>query len=289
MTLEETVKPLVHGTFQLVDTFELPTGFRRAIDRGGLAVLAKGHADITVHPLDESDPAHVFIPYSAMLPFAEVRVRVVGKAMQAFVMGKKHVTIDVPSFLDAVLAKPMEELEKNPRAADALKKAFKWRVLRDIFAIMQRGTYTIKDIRRSYPFGFSIPMLERLHKLMVMLVQASTMQMRLIVSAAFVVLACSVATAIIFSGVRGMLAGAVGKTSALFFDGAVCGGIIFASMQLMQFTNAFILKKKLGEKYVTQKHLSSKSLLDFAGGAVAVIVYLVLIAAFKSAPNWFVF
>jgi hypothetical protein len=285
-TLEEKITPVVHCSFSTQNTMELPSGFRRAISRGGgLQSLSRGHADITMHDVDESDPERIFIPYTARLPYADVRLRVGGKALPMTVMGKKQAILDVPNFMDARLEPDMADLEANPAQADGLKKAMKWRVMRDAFESGQKRE-DAKAMRRRYPFGFSAGMLERAKKTVTKIVQRQTLISRLTAGGIFIVALALVYWMALASNTRGAMVDKISLYAALAFDIIVCIATAFGGQRLLQYVTLRHLKKNMSGAQLGGIGAQKMDVFDMTIMAIAILMYLGMISLLKAPPDW---
>lgn len=279
-TIEETVTPVAKVTFITRDTNELPSGFRRAISRGGMQSLAKGHATITMHPVNKSDETRIVIPYTATLPYAELRVRVNGKAMPMTVLGHKCSVLDVPPFLDALVEDDMAALEVNPSAPGGFEKALKWRLLNDAFTVTQNGE-PVRNMRRFYPFGFSPAMLERAYNLMQRMARSHTFMPRLMAGGAGLLALAGVHAGILLSGVRASLGN---PSLVLALDMGLAAASGFGTYQLLQ----FVAKQRMASLVKTPAVGAHKpDMLDMATIGIAGILYFVLMALLGSTPDWF--
>jgi hypothetical protein len=285
-TVEEKAIPTVHCAFTIVASGELPSGFRRAISRGGLAVLTKGHATITSRPVSNENPEKIFIPYLATLPYSEMRVRLPGHVIRIAVMGHKKAMLDVPAFLDRVVEPKISEVEGSD-AVSGFKKAFELRVVRDAFGLMQSGKYDIRDLRRLYPQGLSVAMLERVQKLLVRLMQQGTARMRLLAGGIYVVVASLCQWLFLASGVRQMVEGMAGLYAVVGLDLVISLLNLMMGIMTLQWASAVQLRKLIGAEAVGSAAAQRRNGLDVALSTIPVLAYFALIALLPSLPNWF--
>jgi hypothetical protein len=287
-TQEEYVVPVVKAEFRIIDSAELPGGFRRAISRAGTKSLAKGHATITMHELTgqeaEKDNPNPIIPYTAILPFADMRVRINGKPLRCSIMGHKGVILDLPPFLDNALMPRITAFEDAIKKPDTLAKALEIRICREAFGLLQSKTTDAKNLRQLYPAGLSIEMAERILVLMRKLVHGQTMVARLVVAAVSVVVFSVLYYFIVSSGLRLAIAAAIKPIVVLCFDGALCVGGYFLQNYLLRLAAAKKLQKQLGKGGAARSQ--SAGGVGIVAGVLVMVIYVVMLFVLKSAPMW---
>lgn len=245
-TTEINVLPTAKAEFLITDSANLPGGFRKAIARAGTKTLAKGHATISAKELDASNAAAPFIPYTAVMPYAETRLRINGKPMKCALLGHKCVILDLPAFIDTAIEDKIAQFEAAVRQPDTLAKALELRVCREAFDLLQLKQADAKMLRQLYPAGLSIEMAQRVLDVMRKLVHSQTILVRMVVAAVSVLLFVGADYFIIASGIRATIATIAKPISAFLFDAAICTGGYFLQNMLLRFVAAKRLQQKLG-------------------------------------------
>lgn len=182
MTREELITPVLHGDFRILDSGDLPSPFRRVLSRLNNKGLAR-YARITMDAAQELEGQKASIAYTATVPYADMRVRIQGKAARATLLGEKPVILELPPFLDAALKPNIENLERDSKQKNALQRALAVRFLRETFESMQKNEPAEKALRHLYPAGVSPEMMQRAIKLVQHLIRAQTRNVRLMASA----------------------------------------------------------------------------------------------------------
>lgn len=283
-TSEINILPTAKAEFIITDSGDLPGGFRKAIARAGTKTLAKGHATISVKELDTNNPAMPFIPYTAVMPYAETRLRINGKPMKCALLGHKCVILDLPAFIDMAIDEKIAQFEANAKQADTLAKALELRVCREAFGLLQLKHADAKMLRQLYPAGLSMEMAQRVLEVMRKLVHSQTIIARIAAAVISVVLFVAADYFIITSGIRMNIASIAKPISALLFDIAICVGGYFLQNLLLRLVAAKRLQHKLGggEKVTSQ----SAGGVGIIAGCVVAAIYVIMLFILKSAPTW---
>ncbi len=281
-TTEETLTPYASSQFAITGGSSLPSGFRRAISRGGMASLTRGHADIKMLDADAENPQHIFIPYTARVPYAETRLRIAKKPVRITVLGKHNVLLDVPAFLDGVLEPTVAELEKAPGAPGALARALKLRILREALDVLQQPKPSPTHLRKFYPFGVSLPMLDRAIKLMRLLARASTKKMRLLGGAG--VLAALALLDWVIIGLRPALLANTPAIAAIGFDIVSSLAGAAAMYVALEKISAIALQRLLGRSARATHRTGGPLAWGLSAGAA--LLYWALLFALHPLPNW---
>ncbi|MBY0427889.1 MAG: hypothetical protein K2Q32_01575, partial [Alphaproteobacteria bacterium] len=283
-TTEVNVMPTAKAEFVITQSAELPGGFRKAIARAGTKTLAKGHATIAILELANKENGEPYIPYTAVMPYAEMRVRINGKPMKCVLLGHKCVILDLPNFIDSAVEEKITQFEANMRSPDTLAKALELRVCREAFGLLQLKNADARMLRQLYPAGLSIEMAQRILDVMRKLVHSQTILARLIAAILSVLLFVAVDYGIIASGVRLILMAKMKPISVFIFDAVLCIGGYFLQNYLLRWVAAKKLQKHLGrhEKVVTQ----SAGGVGIGAGIAVVVIYLTMLFVLKAAPSW---
>jgi len=292
-TTEINVMPTAKAEFIIAQSADLPGGFRKAISRAGLKTLAKGHATIAVQELANNEKGGPYIPYTAVMPYAEIRVRINGKPMKCVLLGHKCVILDLPNFIDTILEEKITPFESNLKSPDTFSKALELRVCREAFELLQLKNADAKMLRQLYPTGLSIEMAQRVLEVMRKLVHSQTIIARIIAAVVSVVLFVVVDTFILSSGVRLALMAKAKLISVFVFDAAICIGGYFLQNYLLRWVAAKKLQHHLGgnEKGSLQNIRGQNIRGQSAGGVgiiagVAVMVlYIVMLFVLKAPPS----
>lgn len=287
--IEEAHIPTARAVFRIVDTGDLPSGFRRALSRGGPKSLTRGHATIAMLEIEERDKNNVTVPYKAALPFAEARLKIAGKAMRASILGQKGVILDLPPFLDTALEPHVKGLEAAVSSSDSLTKALQWKALKDAFSLVQQGRGDAKSLRSLYPAGLSVDMAARLITLINTLMNEQTKLMRLAAGGAMVLLACGLSFVVMQSGLRAGLAQMAKPIAAFIFD------ILFIALNLfaLNFALRFLAAKQLQKRLGAAAEPPMQAMRGLKGGKIGlvasvliVIIYVGLLFSLNVLPTW---
>ncbi len=157
LTQEIVVDGHAEVEFRLGEGKDLPSGLLRAIERLGIDKMANGHADIALLPPDPNEPQpnpHLQ-SLSASLPYAEMKLRILGRAALVSSFGKKGLMSGLPAFLDESLRPWREHLARAAKGTEPLDKALEARALREALALELEGKGDPKALRRLYPIGLS--------------------------------------------------------------------------------------------------------------------------------------
>lgn len=283
-TTEIAVMPTAKAEFIIANSAELPGGFRKAIARAGLKSLGKGHATISVQELANKENGDPYIPYTAVMPYADMRVRINGKPMQCSLLGLKCVILDLPNFLDTALDEPVARFEAGVKQPGTLSKALEIRVCREAFGLLQLKDTNAKMLRQLYPCGLSVEMAQRILDMVRKLVHSQTIIARIIAAAVSVFLFVAVDYGIITSGGRAILAAKTKPFLVLGFDLMLCVGGYFLQNYVLRVVAAKKLQMQLGgnEKIVTQ----SAGGVGIIAGIIVMLVYIAMLFVFKSVPSW---
>lgn len=288
-TNEEALIPTVHAAFRILETGDLPSGFRRAISRGGPKSLARGHANVAMLPFEEIDKKTAKIPYRADTPFADMRLRIAGKAMRGSVLGQKGVILDLPPFLDHALEKNVKELEGSPQMKGGLHKALEWKVMKDAFALIQQGRGEARALRGIYAAGLSQDMAVRVVGLVRTLMHEQTKFMRLFSACAALVAVALLSYLALRSGVRAGLASVARPISVFVFDVFFCSGAVLLQSAALRYAAARHLQLSLGPAAAPAR-LAMRGQKSGAIGMVtammAVALYCGLLFLTKAPPGW---
>lgn len=142
-------------TFAIGSGAELPPALRRALDRHGISLLTKGHADIDyVKPETDQKPGVVKLLYTAQIPCADIVVSFSGTKKRIAIFGHKRTMLEVPPFLDHALADGIAALAQAARNGN-LARPLEYKALRDACRLILTGQGDVKNLRRRYPYGLS--------------------------------------------------------------------------------------------------------------------------------------
>mgnify|MGYP003385810149 CR=1 FL=1 len=283
-TTEINIMPTAKAEFTITQSADLPGGFRKAIARAGLKTLAKGHATIAIQELANKENGEPYIPYTAVMPYAEMRVRINGKPMKCVLLGHKCVILDLPNFIDTAMEDKITQFEANMKSPDVLAKALELRVCREAFGLLQLKNADARMLRQLYPTGMSIEMAQRILDVMRKLVHGQTIIARIIAAVVSVLLFVAIDYGIIASGVRLILMAKLKPISVLGFDIALCVGGYFLQNYLLRLVAAKKLQSHLGgnEKVVTQ----SAGGVGVIAGIAVVLLYMAMLLILKAVPSW---
>jgi hypothetical protein len=284
-TVEETVTPSLRTDFQILESGSLPSGFRRAIAKGGPATLTKGHATITSEAADEKDPKNIFIPYKAVLPYAEMRLKIKGKPFRATVLGHKGILLDVPPFIEQALDPLIKQFEQEADKSATLTKALSYRAIKQAFDLMQEGNDNAQSLRRLYPAGMSREGAERIVRLVKNLTDRQTVNVRLAAGIATLVLIGIVEAFIIHSGARAMLAQLL-PIAAFILDIGLCGSGYFLQDFVLRRSATWALRRKLKNVEAGKNAVLKSGKIGLILGLLTVILYVGMLFGLQAEPSW---
>lgn len=288
-TSEDAQVPTAHARFHLVQSMELPSGFRRAMARGGLKSFTRGHGSVSMLAVEERDKTNSVVPYKAEVPFADVRLKIAGKAMRASVLGKKGVILDLPPFLDTALTPHITALEAAVSAPDSLQKVLHRRALKDAFTLLQQGRGDVKSLRGIYPAGLSNEMAARILKLVQKVMDAQTKIMRIVAGIGALVIIGGLSFLALQSGIRMGIATSMKPVAAFVFDILFCGLCVYAQNTMLRYVAAKQLQMRLGPAADAPKlgmATQKTGGVGIAVGVACVLIYLALLFVIQSAPSW---
>jgi hypothetical protein len=284
-TTEEKVQVAIHANFRLADSGELPSVLRRALSRGGMKSLTRGHATITAGTPDQENSEKIFIPYTATLPFTDMRLKFFGKPVRAAVMGHKNTLLDIPAFLDAALEPRLQAFEAEAgKNSGLLAKALDIRLLKDAFGLLQAGKNDVRNLRALYPYGLSPPMAERVLQVMQRLEKAETKNARWIAGGLVFLFSLAVFYGIGISGVRLLLANSAAPVAVLGFDLFIMALAAGAQLTVLREVAQRQLQKRLSGKLSAVRAEAGGTAYTLAGLTAA--AYAVMLFALKVLPAW---
>ncbi len=268
-TLEQRVLPTVRAEFRPLESAELPSGLRRALDRGGFKLLNR-LAKITVGTAEDLGNKKARLAYEAQFPYAEARARLAGKAARITVIGEKAVLRDVPPFLDA----PMEAALDNAKAT--LDKALKLRAMGDLLAVLLSGR-ELMDFMRQYPMGLSGQVVTRMREHVLRLVQERTLLARAGASCFCLAVLGGIYYALLASHLRAGFAAMLFPAAAYLFDAFVCGLSLLGLDMALRFAAASHMRSltRPGEKVALSGQRTG--VLGLCVGACALFLYLAML------------
>jgi hypothetical protein len=286
-TLEERALPTVRGDFRVQQGVDLPSGLRRVLDRGGMKMLSRGQAQIVMEAALEGENKTKVIPYTAMFPFADARLKINGKALRATIIGEKAAIRDIPAFLDPVFDQELNAIGKKMGGSSALERAIKLRAMRDLFGLMQQGGEIETAFRRLYPFGLSPEMIQRMQTTLLKVTQEKTFLVRAAASGFLLAILGGIFYGIFASGVRAQLAHALFPAAAYLFDAFICGlSILFVDFAL-RFSSAAYLRQLTRANEKVSFHAQRSGSLGISVGICAIFLYVALLWFLKATPGFF--
>ncbi len=283
-TTEITIIPTAKAEFIITQSGDLPSGFRKAIARAGLKTLTKGHATISVHELTTTEHGETCIPYTATMPYAEMRLRIQGKSMKCSLLGHKCVILDLPCFIDRAIEDKITRFEADCKLPDTLGKALKLRICREAFGLLQLKRVDAKMLRQLYVTGVSLDMAQRVLDVMRRLVHSQTVIPRMMMAAVSVVVFVVMDYVLITSGARMMLMTKTIPVAVVAFDVVLCFGGYFLQQALLRFVAARKLQQQMGgsEKVISQ----SAGGIGIIAGVAVMVGYVVMLFVLKTSPDW---
>jgi hypothetical protein len=197
-SITEQVK-LTYGAelaFRTNSGTDLPPAIRRAMDRAGITMLTRGHADISYirEPDDEDRPANkVQLHYTASLPVAEMVLAIRGKKCRITAFGKRQALLEVPTFLDSVLKDARMALADAAAGRVDLDGARKAKLIDDGLQLLLAGQRSDRDLLRQYPVGLSAKTAHEIMTNLVIALKQLTLKARVITASG-----CVIAAVLIF-------------------------------------------------------------------------------------------
>jgi hypothetical protein len=285
-TIEELALPVARGDFHLLDTANVPSTLRHALDRYGFKLLVKSGAKVDSSSLEKQENKTARMAYSAAFPFAEARLRIAGKPMRAGIVGPNAAIRDIPPFLDIPLDIELQKLEKKITQSGTMARAFKIRALRELFEITQAGGDVALNFRKLYPIGISATMFAKMQGFLSRLIEASTFTLRATVAGVMLLLLSGSFVGIIGSPIRAHIAAASFPAAAYIFDAFICG-ISFVIVNLtLRLASALYVRSMAPHKMplnISAQHAGS---LGIGVGACALFIYAALIWFLKATPGF---
>ena len=144
----------------------LPVAVRRMIDRqNGVAFLAKGHATIRMNETTAKGEQQMLIHYVAEFPAAEMTVDFAGRKGPMTCFGLKHAMVEVPPFLDQVLAPAVDELKNLSKKLGDVSVLRKYAAVHEALNLVLQGRRDARDLLRKMPIGLSLARAQELMQL----------------------------------------------------------------------------------------------------------------------------
>jgi len=269
----------------------LPSGFRRGLDRIGMANIWKGHGEVSVHPAkkDEEKKEHDGAPvplltYVAAVPYAELRVVLGKKKADISVVGKRCAITGVPYFLDAPLASWMEKLRTASVGQAAIEGALGVRAIKDALKICVSGKGSVQELRRLYPFGLSSGVMQNMMQWMKLALNKVTLKTRAAVACSGVVASFAVFYLRFKSGVLSQVPYDAYKSAAL--DIVMLSAALGVCWATLNFAVRFVLKRRFPQAAFSLQQKIGKTGLSMIAGIVIAFVLAVAFSPIK--PAWLV-
>ncbi len=171
--------------FKLGETRKVPSGLLRLVSRIGEDKLHR-HADISMAAGSEKegeDPTSIKL--NAKIPYADVKLRLNGKACMVSVFGKHKRIAGVPLFLDAALGGARAKLQAAGRGLGKIDDVLDTRLMRNALTLILQGKKHPNALRRHYPFGLSPKVAKEIMGTMDLAVRNITRKTRLITGSIF--------------------------------------------------------------------------------------------------------
>ena len=263
----------------------LPSGLRRGLDRIGIENLGKGHADITASSPPKGDPEEkaqtVQIPvlfYTAVLPYAEMKINLGGKKALVSAVGKRCVISGVPNFLDLSLKPWRDKLHLAAFGHASLEEALEARAFKEILSLTVAGTASEKNVRRLYPYGLSSENIGGILGDMHLALKKTTLAMRAIIAFLCGGLCTAFFYVFFIKGVdeKLMLLGNI--QNVLGLDLAVLIGALGVSWIVLNFSTRLALQLRFPQMSHALHQKIGKTGITLFGGIVALFVIFLFLA-----------
>ena len=265
---------------------DIPSGLLRALDRLEESKLPKGHADVVLIPTDETDPKadKTNLRLEASIPYADIHLRLNGKAVKIGAFGKRGVLFGVPAFLDQSLRPWLQPLEKAARGAETLEKALEARALRDALGLELNGKSAPDDLRRRYPLGLSQATARTIMLQMDQALRRMTLKARVLVAAlSFVLSACAFA-ALFLTPLHQTATESLPLASTALLDFLLPVLALGLSWFSLNHATRWVLQKRYPEASL---RLGQKIGKIGAGTMTGIVLaYLALLASAPHKPSW---
>ncbi|MDD5586439.1 MAG: hypothetical protein PHY92_05730, partial [Alphaproteobacteria bacterium] len=157
LTQEAAIDANASIRFAIKKNAPLPSGLLRSLDRIGMANLVKGHGDVElVTPVAaDSGPMKTTLILRARIPYADIKLQMMGKVVSAAAFGKRGLMSGLPAFLDESLKPSREHLARAAAGTASLDKALEARAVREALSLKLSGKGLLNELRRLYPVGLS--------------------------------------------------------------------------------------------------------------------------------------
>lgn len=286
-TTQEIVVPSVRCDFRIPESGDLPSGFRRAVSRAGFKKLAQGHASIKAGMLLQREKTIYVVPYTATLPYAELRLRVAGgRAVGATVLGHKGLLLDVAPFLDIALEPVIAAYEKTMGQRGLLKKTLETKALHDAFTLFRQGETDPRALRRFYPAALSSTMMARLMALVTKLVAAETKTTRLIAGGVVLALTMLASFLIIKTGVRLTIAQHAAPFAVLIFDMVIMALLLTVQKIMTDKAGTWQLQRLFGKAEKTTAQKTADNMIGLGFGIASAVCYATFLFFLHATPSW---
>lgn len=157
---------LVHLAAQAITYFEydrvpVPAEVMPMLDQEPVALLKAKDIEITPEPMPAQSNA-LGVKYDVKLPFGEITFAMKKKTIKAFLFGNNAKLLEVPTFLEKLIASGMKELEAAATGAGSvsghLQKAGRFRLIAIALlnAAQSSSKKTVGMLLKKYPVGLSM-------------------------------------------------------------------------------------------------------------------------------------
>jgi hypothetical protein len=206
----------------------LPSGLLRGLDRLGMANLVKGHGDIELVTLatDAPDAQGNAVVLRATIPYADIKLHMIGKVVMAAAFGKRGLLSGLPAFLDESLKPWREHLKRAAAGTASLDQALKARALREALALKLGGKGAASEMRRLYPVGLSLKTAGEILDDMDKALRRITLRERVIVAAASLVLGAGLFAGLFLSPLHAALRSSLSPRFLLFVEALLPAAVI---------------------------------------------------------------
>lgn len=265
----------------------LPAGLLRAFERLGMQNLHKGHADITFDdsPFEDPEKNQDNIKLKAVLPYADIKLRLNGKGSLISVFGKHGLIMGAPPFVDIMVEQQrahLKEAAKNPAALDLALKA---RLMSEVLELQLKGQGKLQELRQRYPLGLSKPVMEEVLQNMQAALARLTQKTRIVAADVAVLIGAGGSWLYAFMHVRNWLIEKLPTDAHILPDFFVMMILLTLGWVIMREAGGYVLRQKFRGKNVKFGGGKSGLIGKAALGTIA-LMFLVFLWYGPERPVW---
>ncbi len=275
-----------------MDVNNLPSGLRKGLDRIGLERLGTGHADIETAPPHEEEKTpdeplanKPVLNYTAMVPYAEMKMNIGGKKAVVSAVGKRCVITGVPPFLDGTLKPWIDRLRRAARGKGSFQEALQARALNEILSLVVAGKGTEREVRRLYPFGLSSGVVADILSTMKLAIQRSTLVVRALASVFSVALSAAFFFFLFHNGWEARFTKGLSAFANVLVDIGFLAAALLVSWGILNFSARFALQRRFPQSAFALRQKTGNMGIAMFAAIVAAFAAAIWLAPVK--PFWY--